>query len=172
MTKVNLLPGWLKRQRVIDWRAIALVVLLVSAATLAIFRHYLVIQEVELVRAELQRVSEEQVLLRPSLDRRVQLQAELQAIRDKMTFLERIRARRWAPVLAEVARLTPVNVQVLLMEFSNPDDLVLTGKAGSLESIAQLMVGIDRSGLLQRSAVKYARDDDGRYDFEIRCRVR
>lgn len=172
MARVNLLPGWLKRQRVVDWRTVLAVVVLVAAVAVTGFYHYLVMQEVQVVRSDLERVREEQALLRPLMDKRTRLQGELQAIRDKMTFLESVRARRWAPVLSEIARLTPLNLQVELMEFTNPNDLVLAGKAANLEAIAQLMAGIDRSGLLQRSEAKYARDDEGRYDFELRCRIR
>lgn len=172
MSRVNLLPGWVKRQRVVDWRLVAAVVVLISAVAYAAFYHYLVMQQVQAVRGNLERVHEEHALLRPLLDRRAKLQSEVQAIRDKMNFLQGIRARRWAPVLSEVARLTPVNLQVELMEFTNPDDLVLAGRAANLEAIAQLMSGIDRSALLQRSEARYARDDDGWYNFEIRCRIR
>ncbi len=172
MPRVNLLPFWLKRQRVVDWRAVVAVVTLVAVAAFAAFNYYLMFQRVQLLRQELERVKHEQTLLGPLLNRLTQLEQEKQAILDKRQFLEGVRARRWAPVLSEIAGLTPVNVQLKLLELVDPRSILIVGHAGNLEAIAQLMSGIDRSSLLERAGVRYARDADGLYEFEVRCAIR
>ena len=172
MPQVNLLPGWVKRQRVIDWRTVALVVTLIAATGAAGFQHFVVVQEIAAIRNSLELVDHEHSLLRPLLERRDALIAERQAIEQKQAFLTKVTARRWAPLLREVASLTPGNLQLNRVEMLEPDGLALTGSTPQLEPIAQLMTGIDRSPLLARAWAQYARDEEGRYNFEIRCRIR
>jgi Tfp pilus assembly protein PilN len=172
VTRVNLLPGWVKRQRVIDWRMVALAVALFAAAGAAGFQYYVVAQEVAILDREIGRVLHEHALLRPKLEQRDALLAQRQALEQKQAFLAGVTARRWAPVLRELAALTPPNLQLARVEFVEPDELVLTGSTAHLEPIAQLMAGIDRSTLLFRARARYARDEAGRYDFEIRAHIR
>ena len=170
--RVNLLPGWVKRQRVIDWRLVALAVTLVAAAVVAGFQYYLIAQEIAAVYRETGRVRHEQTLLRPKLEQRDALIVQRQAMEQKRDFLAGVTARRWAPVLRELAALTPPNLQLARIEFLKPDELVLTGSSAHLEPIAQLMAGMDRSPLLSRARARYARDVEGLYDFEVRVHIR
>ncbi|HSW10881.1 MAG TPA: PilN domain-containing protein [Bacillota bacterium] len=172
MTRVNLLPGWVKRQRVIDWRLVALAVALVAAAGTAGFEHYVTAQEIAAVYRETERVRHEQTLLRPKLEQRDALIARRQVMEHKRDFLAGVIARRWAAILRELAALTPPNLQLARIEFVEPGELVLTGSTAHLEPIAQLMAGLDRSALLSRARARYARDEEGLYDFEVRAHIR
>ncbi len=169
---VNLLPGWVKRQRVIDWRMVVLVAALISAAVAGGFEYYVVSQEIALLNREIERVSHAQTLLRPKLERRDALLAERQAMEQKQAFLASLTARRWAPILRELAALTPANLEFGRIEYVVPDELVLIGRTPHLEPIAQLMAGIDRSPLLVRARAGYARDEQGAYNFEVRLHIR
>jgi Tfp pilus assembly protein PilN len=151
---------------------VALLVALISTAVAGGFQYYVTAQEIVFLNREIERVGHEQALLRPKLERRDALLAERGALEHKQAFLAGLIARRWAPVLRELAALTPVNLNFRQVEYVEPNELVLTGRTPQLEPIAQLMAGIDRSPLLTRARVSHAIDEEGMYNFEVRLQVR
>lgn len=174
MARLNLLPAGYAPTRqsgLLKVLAALLVIILVSLPLTWLSQRAMA--QVSL-RAKLYLLNMEYRMYRKGVARRAEVRTAEKALNDLKAFFSQAGDRyEWAPMLDELWRIMPVGVSLDSLTSDDKDTLTVNGTADSLQSISQLMVGIQNSGTLKGPVLRTSvRREDGRLSFHLECTVK
>ena len=79
---------------------------------------------------------------------------------------------QWAPTLRDFAFITPRTVSLQTLATSAQGIVTITGVAGSVDVVAELLHAINRSPYLENAVAHVIQNTNGTYSFTLTCQLR